>query len=147
MNNKNHHVITIKSQQTFDFLKYCRTCIDPCCHGYFICSETEYQRIRDYSGKDYGVKKDGYYEFSGEPCPYLKENGLCSIHPVRPRICQIYPYYPDVDDEIQRITLKRDNACPANTAIDQAFMDKALKIADELIQEIGEQTYIRFWYD
>ena len=131
----------------FDFLPFCESCVNPCCNGYLVCTETEYQRIVEYSGQDHAKKKKGYYEISGDPCPYLTKTGRCSIHPVRPRICQMYPYYPDVDDKTHAIQIKLDPKCPACVALDRPFKEKAYKIAHSLLDELGRKKYVEFWYD
>ena len=139
--------VLVEKKKEFDFLPFCKKCEAPCCNGYLVCSEDEYKRIVECSGKDLGQKKNGYYEIVGDPCPYLSKTGLCTIHPVRPRICQMYPYYPDVDDQTHQIEIKLDDNCPAYMALDAAFQDKANKIGNNLLSDLGQEKYIEFWYD
>lgn len=44
---------------------------------------------------DEGAFEPWYFEVeSGETCPLLVD-GLCTVHPARPRQCRTYPFWPD----------------------------------------------------
>lgn len=136
-----------KSSETFDFLPFCRSCTEPCCNGYLVCTEKEYGKIVKFSGKHLGQKKNGYYEIVGDPCPYLDQEGLCSVYPVRPRVCQMYPYYPDVNDKTHKIEIRLDQDCPACYSLNVPFRERAHKLGKSLLDDLGLETYIRYWYD
>lgn len=43
------------------------------------------------------------------PCPFLKDNNICTIYPVRPKLCREYPFVIDV------FSLRGVNYCPEAT--------------------------------
>lgn len=123
------------------FLPFCTSCTDPCCNGDILATESEHKAIVEYSGVDHFEKYDGYYVHEGDPCGYLKK-GLCSIHPVRPGICQMYPYSINGDTG----EIEKDPSCPAAETLYESFRGKAQKIAKTIIEEMSFKTFLRFWH-
>ena len=122
------------------FLPFCTACTDPCCNGYILATESEHKRIVEYSGEDHFEKHENYYVHEGDPCKYLKK-GLCSVHPVRPAICQIYPFSIDGDTG----DLVKDPTCPAAETIYKSFQPKAERKVKKLIEEMGWDSFLHFW--
>jgi Fe-S-cluster containining protein len=83
----------------------CRQCGE-CCKGYggTFVTEKEIQAIADYLNTDPKSFVDDYCQMSGEK-PVLAQgrnsycvfwNGLCTIHPVKPRMCKNWPFIKSV---------------------------------------------------
>lgn len=81
----------------------CKRCGD-CCHGYggTVVSKQDIIRIAAYLGKDSTSFVDECCEFSGTK-PILTQNKdgycifwnkICTIHPVKPRMCREWPFIP-----------------------------------------------------
>lgn len=122
------------------FLPFCSTCIDPCCNGYILATASEHKKIVEYSGEDHFEKHRNYYVHEADTCNYLK-GGLCSVHPVRPTICRIYPYYVDGDSG----ELVKDPTCPAAETMYAQFKPKAQRKVKKLIEEMGWKNFLHFW--
>ena len=52
--------------------------------------------------------KDGY-------CTFYNQKTKCGIHPVKPRICTLWPFYPALLTDEENLALARD-ACPGINA-------------------------------
>ena len=109
------------------FLKYCPKCAK-CCYDWTIfITFAEQTKIKDYLGKNYNnfseVSKipqeewDKYAQYghiyafarnkkilqlrkNGRKCIFLNSKNLCSIYPVRPYICKLFPLWFDGDDPV-----------------------------------------------
>jgi len=55
-----------------------------------------------------------------EPCSFLK-NGLCSVYPVRPRICRMYPF--EVAANLGIVRIEGIDLCPVATVIGNEIRD------------------------
>ncbi len=88
----------------------CRRCGD-CCRGYggtYVTAD-DIHRIAAYIGEDPALFQERYCQMSGRrPVLAQAENGycvfwneLCSIHPVKPRMCRRWPYIDAVLEDIQ----------------------------------------------
>jgi hypothetical protein len=90
-----------KSDQIFE----CRMCGD-CCKGYggTYLRETDVAAIAAYLGIDVAEFKSAYCESSGSKTILAQQpngycvfwNNLCTIHPVKPRMCRQWPYIKSV---------------------------------------------------
>lgn len=88
----------------------CRKCGD-CCRGYggTYVTEEDIRRIAAYIGEDPVRFKNRYCRMSGNrPVLAQAENGycafweeLCTIHPVKPRMCRRWPFIDAVLKDIQ----------------------------------------------
>lgn len=83
----------------------CRKCGD-CCTGYggTFVSEKDIQAIADFIGIDRERFVKAYCQLSGDK-PLLAQgengkcvfwDGLCTIHPVKPRMCKAWPFIEGV---------------------------------------------------
>lgn len=93
----------------------CEGCSD-CCRGMgdtIILDPMDVWRLRRGTGKDFAALMDGYIELrvadgmilpnlkmdaERDACPFLDENGRCSIHSFRPGLCCLFPlgrYYEE----------------------------------------------------
>jgi Fe-S-cluster containining protein len=134
-------LIAGKSKGSSYFLPFCSTCTDPCCNGHILATESEYRRILSYSGGvDHFEKFQNYYVHEGDPCLYLR-NGLCSIHPVRPAICRMFPYHIDGDMG----DLGNDDTCPALATLYGSFRPNARRLAKRVIREMSWASFLHFW--
>jgi Fe-S-cluster containining protein len=83
----------------------CRQCGD-CCKGYggTFVSETEIEKIADHIHTDRNTFVDNYCQISGgktilaqaENMYCIFWDGLCTIHPVKPRMCKTWPFIESV---------------------------------------------------
>ncbi len=55
-----------------------------------------------------------------EPCSFLKD-GLCSVYPVRPRICRMYPF--EVAASLGIVRLEGVDLCPIATVVGNEIRD------------------------
>ena len=88
----------------------CRQCGD-CCRGYggTYVSEEDIRRIAAYIGEDPARFQERYCQMSGRrPVLAQAANGycvfwdkLCTIHPVKPRMCRRWPFIDAVLVDIQ----------------------------------------------
>ena len=93
-----------KDMEPSDIFK-CRQCGD-CCKGYGGTSVTEkdIETIAGHTNTDPGSFVDNYCRISGKkPVLAQKEDfycifwdGLCTIHPVKPRMCREWPFIKSV---------------------------------------------------
>ena len=92
---------TVKPSEIFK----CQQCGD-CCKGYggTFVAEEEISAIADYLGADATSFVENYCQISGGK-PVLAQgrdiycifwNGLCTIHPVKPRMCKAWPFIASV---------------------------------------------------
>ncbi|MBI1853599.1 MAG: YkgJ family cysteine cluster protein [Planctomycetes bacterium] len=130
----------------FDFLKYCRVCTDRCCTGDILVTGEERARIVERTGKDQ-FEPDGHGLFTirarGQ-CPYLASDGLCSVHDIRPEVCRMYPYWPDVDDG--QVKIPWDQTCPAAAHLPLEMRKDLEERARALVAKLGIESYAR-WYN
>ena len=123
------------------FLPFCSACTDPCCNGHILATESEHERIVEYSGVDHFKKFKNYYVHEGDPCLYLKQ-GLCSVHPVRPAICRMFPYYINGDTK----DLDIDDSCPAAGTLYASFRPYARRMANKILKEMSWKSFLHFWF-
>ena len=87
----------------------CRRCGD-CCKGYggtFI-TEMEIQKIADHIHTDRKTFVENYCQFSGgktilaqaENMYCIFWDGMCTIHPVKPRMCKKWPFIESVLSDV-----------------------------------------------
>jgi Fe-S-cluster containining protein len=90
----------------------CATCTDPDCLGYIWMLPSEEDALLDagvqtvqVNGTRGPIFIDSYprdergnliVNRSKPRCPYLDENGRCSVHAVRPLVCHLYPLGPEM---------------------------------------------------
>jgi hypothetical protein len=76
--------------------------------GYLKISPGEFTRKYLRRDEDYDIV------LQQVPCPFLMENNLCSIYPVRPKACATYPHTNRKNIQgILPLTLKNALICPA----------------------------------
>ncbi len=83
----------------------CKMCGE-CCNGFggTVVTETDIQNISEYIGTDPRHFVDDYCQMSGDKTVLAQgENGycifwdgLCTIHPVKPRMCRAWPFIQSV---------------------------------------------------
>ena len=126
----------------------CLTCGE-CCYGEggIYVGEEEVKRISDFLGVSPEIfvsrfceKRHGrLYIRTGQDgfCLYYDKEKSCLIHPVKPEICMLWPYYPAIvnDEETWEMTknacrcINRD--CPFEEFVRQARRnDKTAEIPD-----------------
>ena len=95
----------------------CRRC-DP-----ILVGKEEVKRIAAYLGTSYKrlkrklrlapAERKGFFHMPGRPCPFLRGN-LCSIYPVRPEVCRLFPFGEPFEDAAEgRRNLVIPSYCPA----------------------------------
>ena len=65
-------------------------------------------------------------------CPFLKDGG-CSIHPVKPVQCRVFPYWPELVDEAKEWH-KTGSWCPGIGKGELIQIEDAQKQAEEMRQ-------------
>jgi uncharacterized protein len=104
---------------TFEIFN-CRKCGD-CCKGYggTFVTRADIEAIADYIDSDPETFVDEYCVLSGSK-PVLKQaetgycifwDGLCTIHPVKPRMCEAWPFLRCVLTDINNWRIM-SNSCP-----------------------------------
>jgi Fe-S-cluster containining protein len=104
-----------------DLIFECRQCGD-CCKGYggTYVSPEDIQAIATFVGADTDTFVERYCQLSGgKPLLAQGENGycifwrdkICSIHPVKPRMCRAWPYLESVLTDIGNWEIMA-KACP-----------------------------------
>jgi len=73
------------------------SCLAGCgeCCGILYPSLTELRHIQDWCESHHREYKD-FNMTTGLDCPYLREDKLCSIYPVRPFLCRIFGVSSDL---------------------------------------------------
>ena len=97
------------SESTPDDLFQCRMCGD-CCLGYggTYVSASDIQAIADYLGEDPAHFKSRFCQLSGTRYMLAQSDngycvfwdGLCRIHPVKPRMCRNWPFIAAVLEDV-----------------------------------------------
>ncbi len=126
-----------------------------CCRSFnpLRVRKEELKRIADHEGTSYkGLKRrlravpqgDGTLEIHGGPCPFL-EGDLCSVYPVRPSECRIYPasiIIRNLDDpEGHRLP----SDCPAldelllEVLVKRVMEEHMFREEPELLREMAEE--------
>jgi Fe-S-cluster containining protein len=124
----------------------CRQCGD-CCRGYggTYVTNADIQRIAGYIGEDPADFVRRYCQISGRrPVLAQAENGycifwqkLCTIHPVKPRMCRRWPYIDAILEDVRNWKIM-GNSCPGirTNLPDEVVRDGvARRIADEEEEE------------
>jgi uncharacterized protein len=107
-----------------DDLFDCRMCGD-CCRGYggAFVTPADVRAIADYIGADIDAFVDRYCQMSGRR-PVLAEgpdgrcvfwDKLCTIHPVKPRMCRQWPFIRAILTDVQNWRSMADS-CPGMRA-------------------------------
>jgi Fe-S-cluster containining protein len=130
---------------TFDFLPFCRACTDRCCTGDILVTPEERARIVERTGRDhFEPDASGLFTLRAPGlCPYLGEGGLCSVHDIRPDICRMFPYWPDVEDG--QVKIPWDQTCPAGAHLPPELRAELEAKARALVEKLGLANYER-WY-
>lgn len=94
-----------KNPMEADLLFSCQQC-GSCCRGYggTFLSNTDIQKIAAFIGTDPASFAERYCRYSGgRPILAQQENGycifwdeICTIHPVKPRMCREWPFIAGV---------------------------------------------------
>lgn len=124
-------------------LHLCVTCHGKCCVGRTMATAEEREEIIKYSAKDHfrHWKGDLYYLDKGQ-CPYLR-SGLCSVQPVKPFICQIFPFVPRVVDG--QFWLYCVGECDAGPKLSPQFIEKAITLAQVFFANRRPEDYMDYW--
>ena len=100
----------------------CKMCGE-CCYGEggINIDDSELKRISDFLGlteesmlDQYCYKKNGKISIKTGPdgfCIFFKKETSCQIHPVKPAICSLWPFYPALLKDKYNWELAQD-ACP-----------------------------------
>ena len=85
----------------------CASCMDKCCsqpYDWVYLSETEVSTLVQKTGRpesDFTVQQSNpatgaAFKVLNLPCTFFDErSGKCTVHEVRPLICELFPFYPD----------------------------------------------------
>ena len=118
--------------------KHCfkNKCAYICCNNPIVLKE-EKKKIIKYTRmgilKRWKIfKKHGaHYIINGTPCPFLK-NGKCSIEPVKPLNCRIYPLI--IIFKGNRPEWALDKECPAVPYLTKSFIEEAKMKGESLMK-------------
>jgi uncharacterized protein len=79
----------------------------------------------DFFKKYISTDEDGDYVFKSLPCPFLDDDNLCSVYPVRPAACRDYPHTGRKNiTSILEICLRNTGVCPVVYKIFDALSDE-----------------------
>lgn len=104
----------------------CRQCGE-CCRGVggILVTSAEMEALAAYLGlepaaviRDYLVDTPLGWQVAspGGVCIFLAEDGLCRVHPVKPRICRQWPYLPALLAHAEEFEAAQE-ACPGLAAV------------------------------
>ncbi|MDJ0883732.1 MAG: YkgJ family cysteine cluster protein [Desulfobacterales bacterium] len=130
------------SKKNQDPIFDCLRCGD-CCRGYggTYVTPNDIGRIAAHIGEDPNSFQDRYCQMSGRRpvlaqaengyCIFLKE--LCSIHPVKPRMCRRWPFIDAVLEDVQNWRMMAASCPGMRTDLPDAVIREhvARAIADE----------------
>ena len=121
----------------------CRMCGD-CCKGYggTYMTEQDVKAIADYVGTDTQTFLSKYCRFSGgRPVLVQKKNGycvffdeLCTIHPVKPRMCKQWPFINSVLVDVTNWQIMA-GMCPGIRK----------DVSDSMVKECVKESLINRW--
>ncbi len=108
----------VKELGFIDFGDICRDCKANCCRRFYAVLLPEEEPLFKESSFNVptplgAVKAIGSKD--GKPCPYLSEDNLCKIYPVRPFDCKIWPVIMYYDSKTGDRVIYLDLQCPAVT--------------------------------
>ena len=115
-----------------DFGDICRGCHVNCCRRFYaVLMDDEVEEFKGVA-KPLRTKYGRVYTLgdpNGGVCPYLRDDGLCSIYPKRPFDCRFWPlmiHYDSLNDEF---VILLDMECPAarEGRIPRELLDKMVK--------------------
>src|SRR4030042_2228169 len=142
-------------------LTYCKRCGSHCCLNHSpILDLNERALIVNSTSNDFFIevsiklsKPDGVYYVIGknpdrserniftEQCPFLQQDGKCSIHPIKPLDCAVYPLraIPKLNGGI---SWSVHRICPAVGFLTTTFIQTAKQIGEMSARRFSPQTYV-----
>lgn len=113
-------------------LPICQKCGAQCCkYGSPVVSAQEYRQIINYCHRDYFKKlKNSFYLIPENPCPYLTKNNKCSIQPVKPLDCKIYPC--GIILKKNTLVSSISQRCPAKFILPNQYTKKAIDLMNRM---------------
>jgi Fe-S-cluster containining protein len=154
-----------EASHSLSLLQHCRCCHVCCCAtGSPIVSSEERSEIIGHTTRDcfvplgpetepgafvIGRRSDGRLrDLGSEPCPYLDDEGACSINAYKPLDCKLYPLKPFYRHGGNRPELAVDSRCPAVIHLNTPYLDVALKQEGKFLTQFSQdhlETYVRQW--
>lgn len=120
-----------------NFGEVCRGCTVNCCKRFYaVLLADEEHRFREESFQvdtPLGpVRAIGSRD--GKPCPFLGEDGLCTVYPQRPFDCRLWPILLYYDFATGEKVVYLDLECPAvaEGRIGREFIEKVTKVLQEV---------------
>ncbi|RLJ00472.1 MAG: hypothetical protein DRP03_00060 [Candidatus Aenigmatarchaeota archaeon] len=110
-------------------------CSHICCNRPVVLEEekvriTKYLGLSSFATRRLFKKRGKYYVIDKSPCPFLKE-GKCSIEPIKPINCRIYPLVIMIKNNKPSWHISDD--CPAAEHLDEEFIKNAKKAGRVLL--------------
>jgi len=115
-----------------DFGDICRGCKVNCCRRFYAVLLDE--EVEEFRGVAKPLKtRYGVVYTLGDPnggiCPYLRQDGLCSVYPKRPFDCRFWPLMIHYDKASDEFVILLDLECPAarEGKIPEELLNKMIK--------------------
>ena len=120
---------------------FCADCDRRCCTRAVVLPEEMKNMARTakmgfFQRRKVFQKRGDYYIIKGDVCPFLKD-GLCSVEPVKPLNCRIFPLaltHPGKDAE-----WGVSPECPAFSKVPVEFVEHAKRLGQPLLERHREK--------
>jgi Fe-S-cluster containining protein len=120
----------------------CQQGCTKCCevHGFVYITEQDLSRMAEYAGLTKKAFESAYVlrfrhilrlrKPRGSQCYFLKEGG-CSVHPVKPTQCRLYPFWPELVENRSNWQAE-GKRCPGIGKGELVQIGEACETADEM---------------
>jgi Fe-S-cluster containining protein len=118
------------------FRDFCEGCSRPCCSRPVVLPEERENIIKAarmgfLRRRKVFEKRGDYYIIRGDTCPFLKE-GACSIEPVRPLNCRVFPLALTHQGKDAEWALSPE--CPSIHKVPFEFVEQARELGKPLLE-------------
>lgn len=116
--------------------RFCKSCDKRCCQkGLPTVYPEEKERIVKATGKEECFEgHEKYFVLLGHPCPFLRRDGKCAIHDLKPLDCRAYPIF--IKQKNGSYEWRVDKDCPAHDKLPEGFVKYAKNLLLSLSPEL-----------
>jgi Fe-S-cluster containining protein len=115
---------------------FCEQCGKSCClKGTPAVYPVEKEKIVRTTGKEeYFEDRGSHFVLRGKPCPFLRKDGKCEIHNIKPLDCKAYPVFIKPTNGSYEWRVDKD--CPAHKDLPKEFIAYAKRLLLSLQPEL-----------